>query len=290
MRIRVWIGILALGAAPAARADVFRESVAAAQGGRLVVRLSQGSVEIETHDEPSVRVDARVTGLGSESYEFTLDGDGRDAKLVGRAGGFFPWFGGPRVHVRLHVPERYGADVETRGGSVEVEGLDGALRVRTGGGSIHASETVGDLDLETRGGGVQVDEVRGKVRAHTRGGSVVLSEVVGEVDAETSGGSIRVHDVEGRVHARTAGGSISARFESGAQGDLETMGGSIEVEFDQDEGIQIDAQTFAGRVLLEEGLDYQGRIERDRLQGAINGGGPLLRLRTSGGSIRLRGN
>jgi hypothetical protein len=291
MRILTPIAMLLLLGGVPAHADGFRKSVPAEEGGELVIKLSMGSVEIETHDEPSVQVDARATGFGSDAYEFELDGDGRNAHLTGTRGGAFPWFGfGPRVHVRVHVPEVYGANVETQGGSVEVEELGGPLRVRTSGGSIHASEVAGDLDLETTGGGIQIDESQGKVRARTLGGSIVLSEVTGNVDAETSGGSIRAHDVEGRVRAHTMGGSITVRFETSAEGELETVGGSIEVEFDERDGIEIDARTSGGRVTLEEGIDYAGRLERDRMEGAINGGGPPLRLRTTGGSIRLRGH
>ncbi len=292
MRSLVPVLLLAALAAPPIRAEDLRDSVPAEPGGELSLKLAHGSVEIQTHDEPIVQVDARATGFGSDSVRFELSGDGRNTTLTGTSGGYFSWlaFGPLRVHVRVHVPERYGASVETRGGSVEVEELGGSLRTRTSGGSIRVSEVAGEVDVETYGGGIQIDEVTGAVRASTRGGSIQLSEVGGAIDAETRGGSIQVHDVEGSVRAITRGGSISARFESDAAGELETLGGSIEVEFDEGTGLEIDAQTHGGRVTLEEGLDLTGRMDRDHMKGTINGGGPLLRMRTTGGSIRLRGH
>jgi hypothetical protein len=34
-------------------------------------------------------------------------------------------------------------------------------------------------------------------------------------------------------------------------------------------------------------VTIQGKIARDSLRGEMNGGGPLLRLRSSGGSVRI---
>ena len=53
--------------APSALAKDYEDRIGAQPGGRLRVDLQSGSVEVESHDEPEVQVDAHVGGVGSRS-------------------------------------------------------------------------------------------------------------------------------------------------------------------------------------------------------------------------------
>ena len=57
-----------------------------------------------------------------------------------------------------------------------------------------------------------------------------------------------------------------------------------------DIAIDVDAETSGGQVSTDfvVALVIQGKVPKNRLKGSINGGGPLLKLRTSAGSIRLQ--
>jgi ferric-dicitrate binding protein FerR (iron transport regulator) len=273
---------------PGASAQTFRNRVAAEPGGTLEVRLSSGSIEIETHDEREVSVDAEARGISGGSMQFELSGDGRDTRLVGNRSGWLSVFGSGFVQVRVRVPEEYSVDVRTAGGSIEISDLGGWVQARTSGGSVDVDGALGDVELRTSGGSIRVEDVEGNVTAVTSGGSVRIDEVTGSVEANTSGGPVQVHEVGGPVQARTSGGSISVRFNERAEGQLRTSGGSIEVEFSEDTGVDLKAETSGGRVEVEDELRTLGSIERSRIEGEINGGGPELQLRTSGGNIRVR--
>ena len=80
------------------------------------------------------------------------------------------------------------------------------------------------------------------------------------------------------------------RFDDVPEGDLQTSGGSIEAEFPEEAACNLDARTSGGRVEVESELNLTGRtqIRRGHIVGRINGGGPDLRLRTSGGNVRVR--
>ncbi|MEE9607002.1 MAG: DUF4097 family beta strand repeat-containing protein [Myxococcota bacterium] len=273
----------------AASAADFEKTVAATSGGTLRIELRAGSVEVIGDADEEVRVDARATGLGAGSLDLALTSDGVDVELSGGTGG---WLANvlrdPRVRVRVRVPEEYSVDIETGAGSIDLQRLQGTVKARTSGGSIEIDEVEGEVDVRTSGGPVDADSIEGDLRIETSGGRIRVSEVSGRVEARTSGGGIQIHDVGGPVEARTSGGSISVRFNEAPEGTLETSGGGIQVEFPEDEGVDLDAETSGGRVEVEAGAAVHGRLEPQRVVGELNGGGLRLQLRTSGGNIRIR--
>lgn len=287
------IACAGLGALAPARAGAedFQQSVPAEPGGTLRVRLDAGSVQVEAHAEDAVRVDARTSGAGAGRMDFDLRREAGVIELVGRAEGLgllSGLLGGPRIQVRVRVPEAFNLDVETRGGSIDVERLEGSIRARTSGGTIGVEGARGPVDLHTSGGSIRAESVEGDLQASTSGGAIRASEVAGQVEAETSGGSITLSDVRGPVRARTSGGSVSARFRGAPAGSLETSGGTVEVSFPADAALDLDARTSGGRIEVEHPILVQGSAGPSQIAGRINGGGPTLRLRTSGGNIHVQ--
>ena len=78
------------------------------------------------------------------------------------------------------------------------------------------------------------------------------------------------------------------RFEKAAEGEIQTSGGSIEVTFDEEAPVSIEARTSGGRVSLDEDFSFRGKRQGSKLEGEVNGGGPRLTLKTSGGNIRIK--
>ncbi len=286
-RWAAWV-LLVVGLPIAAGARDFEESIEARPGGTLRVDLDGGSVEVETHGEYEVRVDASVEGMGARSADFELTGDGTDVKLSADFSGWLGAFRGPKIRVRVRVPERYGLEIRTHGGKLDVSDVRGDVTAHTSGGNIEIDEVEGSVDLETSGGWIDAKDVRGDLTMRTSGGRIQASEVTGDVDARTSGGPITIHDVRGRVDLRTSGGGIDVRFTEAPAGHLETSGGSIEVEFPTDAGTELDAKTSGGKVEVEHGISLRGALDPGHVRGEINGGGAPLTLRTSGGDIRIR--
>ena len=61
------------------------------------------------------------------------------------------------------------------------------------------------------------------------------------------------------------------------------------IELVEDITADVDARTSAGHVTTDFGVSPpQDPKHKGTLQGKINGGGPLLTLRSSGGSIRVK--
>jgi DUF4097 and DUF4098 domain-containing protein YvlB len=110
------------------------------------------------------------------------------------------------------------------------------------------------------------------------------------VEAHTSGGSITVKEVINYVDATTSGGSITASLSDQPTADcrLNTSGGTVTVLLPA--GVQADvrAKTSGGRVHCD--FPVKGSIGKRSMNVKINGGGPLLDLKTSGGSIYVKSN
>jgi len=266
--------------------DSIDKSFDVGEGGKLIVDTDIGSIEVKTEGREGVRVKVyRKAITSSESKaedifshfkidfrksgdDVIIDGDydyrkfrsvfGRRSKL--------------RVRFVVTVPEKYNLDLKTKGGSIEVSDIEGDVKARTSGGSLRFAY------------------VRGPVWGRTSGGSIKIGEVKGEVKAHTSGGSIRVKEVMGTINAKTSGGSIIAYISKQPKADcsLVTSGGSITAHLAEGIAVDLDAGTSGGHVTTEFEVTIKGKISKSKLKAKINGGGPLLYLHTSGGSVRIK--
>lgn len=271
----------------AAGADDFEETLSVPFGGTLHIDLPGGSIDVDTHDEPRIEIDADITG----GMELEIRQDGNEVTVTGHArGGLFSFLQFGRIRVHARVPEEFHLDLETRGGHIDVQELIGHVVARTSGGHIEVQEIHGNVAAETSGGGIEAKEVQGDLFAFTSGGGIRASEVTGRVEAETMGGGIRVSEAWDAVFAQTTGGSIEVDFEAAPAGKLETTGGNIEIQIPEDAGIHLNAKTLGGSVRIDDEFAIDGRVNRSRVDADINGGGPDLMLQTTGGNIRVQSN
>lgn len=211
-----------------------------------------------------------------------------------------------RVRFEISVPRDYNVDLETAGGNIKVDDLNGDLRSETAGGNLDFGNISGTIWAHTAGGNITLEGSSGSADVSTSGGNITIGDVDGDVDAETSGGSIRIERAGGEVHASTAGGNIEVREVGGTikattsggnvsatitrqpAGDcrLSTSAGTVTVTLAEGIAVDVDARTSIGGVSSDFSID--GTVGRNSIRGSINGGGPELHLRTSAGSIRIR--
>ena len=197
-----------------------------------------------------------------------------------------------KIRFQLTVPQQYNLDLDTSSGGILVTDLDGYIRAETSAGSLRFGKIKGTVRGRTSAGSIKLTSCDSTVDVKTSSGSIKIGDVAGDVQAQTSSGSIRLDGVGGNVNAKTSSGSIRVAL-TGQPRDacnLHTSAGSITVTLRSDIAIDVDAQTSAGRVSTEFAVAsvIRGKVPKNRLKGGINGGGPLLKLHTSAGSIRLQ--
>lgn len=209
----------------------------------------------------------------------------------------------------LSIPSTLPTSVHTKGGNIDAESINAPLSLNTSGGNIEASEINGSLKAKTSGGNIDLEEIGGDILARTSGGNIKLDDANGRADLKTSGGNIKVEGNVSAVQAHTSGGNIkvklttqcteplllstsggnvSARLSQGitAPAELSSSGGNVSIELPSEQGLQIEAKS-TDRVSLEHSGTFKGQINKRKIEGALNGGGPLASLKTSGGKVSI---
>lgn len=227
------------------------ESFDVKSGGTLYLSSDAGSIEVESHNRDTVEINVEKKGRDADDFEVEFAQDGNDVRVTGeRNRGFGSFKMSARFIVK--IPENYNVELKTGGGSIELSDL------------------------------------KGTVDADTSGGSITLGRIEGDVRVETSGGSIRVEEVAGNIDAHTSGGSIKAKISRQPTEDcrLTTSCGSVTAYLSPNIAVDLEASTSGGRVSSE--FDVNGSFKKRRISGTINGGGPKLVLKTSGGSVSVK--
>ncbi len=221
-------------------------------GGKLRIETALGAIKINTH--PQATIELRVLIDNDEENQFSYSHELNDGNLtlIGELNGKYRWARGPKVEFHLTIPKQY------------------------------------NVDLNTSGGSLTIQELTGDLQAHTSGGSISIGNITGDVFLRTSGGSIRSETISGNLNAHTSGGSINVTLDKQIteNAKLTTSGGSITAYLIPNIKLDIYASTSGGRVKSDFLID--GKVKKMSVRGLINGGGPKLTLKTSGGSIKIK--
>ena len=231
-------------------------------------------------DQDNVRVDIEKVSGGVEIRSETIRRQRRNSTSF---------------KYEIKVPRAYNMTIESTGGSVRVEDVEGTIEGETMGGELELRNLRGNLDLSTMGGQILLvdSEVDGAVS--TMGGDVEIRDVVGDVDASTMGGDVKYHNVQRRqgaeakvVKISTMGGRIDVPDAPGGA-DLKTMGGEINV--DRAQGF-VKANTMGGQIDIRE---IDGWVDAETMGGDVNvtmvgdasQGKRDVRIESMGGTIVL---
>jgi hypothetical protein len=252
-------------------AEPFRWDGALAPGATLEIKGVNGPVRATAAAGSTARVEAVRSGRRNDPTEVEI-------VVVPHPGGvtvcaLYPGNSRARNECRPGNEGRNSA----RNNDVQVEfivavpaGVD--LVARTTNGSVTAQNVTGRVEAYSTNGEVRV-EGASSARARTTNGSVVVRSA-GDADVSTTNGRIT-------AHLGDLGGGAPLRFA--------TTNGSIDLTLTPASGANIEAATANGRIRSELPLTVQGAITRNRLTGTIGAGGRTIELRTTNGSISIRG-
>ncbi|MEZ5316757.1 MAG: DUF4097 family beta strand repeat-containing protein [Vicinamibacterales bacterium] len=221
-------------------------------------------------------LDDEVTRNVSISYVVTVP---RDTTLVAGAGSGSVEIDGVARRV----------EVTTGSGSIRIRNAGADVNARAGSGSISADTVGGALDARTGSGSIDGTGVAGAIRVTTGSGSIDVSQSGrGDAQASTGSGSIRLAGIRGALRVTSTSGTIRIDGEQAGDWRLESTSGGVYVDLSGSPAFNLDARTRSGSIDLAYPVTMSGRLDKREVRGAVNGGGPLLEVRTSSGSIHIR--
>jgi hypothetical protein len=172
------------------------------------------------------------------------------------------------VNYDLRVPANTRIMAVSDSGAIEVRDVTGHVDVRTQSSAISLM-SLGSADVDTGSGAVRLDGASGEVRI------------------STSSSGITARDLRGGLHTRTESGRTILSGTPSSLWDVSAGSGSIQIDFFAPAKATLQAMTGSGSVETPDRM-VNGSIEKRRVEGEIGGGGPVVRLASRSGSIRVR--
>lgn len=272
--------------------------------GEVVIRAgAAGQVRVEANyevrawfwqDERDVAREIRESPPVSQSGNVVRVGPGRPG-----------W--NARIEYVVTVPAETEVRASVGSSTLEVEGVRGPARLRSGSGRILATAIGDDVDAGTGSGRIELRDVRGSVRAETGSGSMVLDDVKLDIRVETGSGHVRVIRPGSSVRVDTGSGSVEVE---GARNDvrvdvssgsisvagnpapralweLTSRSGGVHLDVPDDAGFTFTAESRSGRIAFDIPASVTEQTKRMK-RGRVGNGDARVRVETSSGSITFR--
>jgi DUF4097 and DUF4098 domain-containing protein YvlB len=182
----------------------------------------------------------------------------------------------------------------TQGGDITATQIGGPLHAQTGGGGIRVGTVAGPVTASTGGGEIVVERAAGVVTAHNMAGPVQVGAAAG-VHCESGTGGIRLSNIAGSMKVSTSMGSIFANLFGSklADSSLATGNGDVTVLIPSNLRVTVKAENDQADTMRRIVSDFPAiavKMLGTHLvaEGPVNGGGPLLQISGTGGTIYLR--
>jgi lia operon protein LiaG len=276
------------------------------RGGQLVVRYPDTDIVYRDGDDRSYRWGNMSSLRVREDGTFGGSGMEGGRRVEVRSSG-----SGLEAHADLVVKVPAGKRVELHlaAGRVEASNIEGDLDIDVYSASVTATGTKGRLMVDAGSGSVRVENASGELEVDTGSGSTRLTGLdMSRVTVDAGSGSIEARDVKaGRFSADVGSGGV--RVEGLTTDDLlvDTGSGSVRVEltkvpqrssFDTGSGgvtlvlpegaaADLDIDTGSGGISSDFPVTAEA-FQRRELRGRIGGGGPLIKVSTGSGGVRLQ--
>jgi hypothetical protein len=217
-----------------------------------------------------------------------------------------------RTNVRIEVTDVAGLELEAARGETIVRRVKGRV-VATHRGGEFTLEDIGSVRLTTRGSDLRLGRVAGDSSLTVEAGDVRAGALLGPVEIDSTAadisiedlqqarGPLRVNAVEGSIIVRGLGSEarldgreteIDITMHQAASVAIFNTGDRVQVTLPRG-GVALDAISTGGRLTLPERLASQIPVsgaagdKEQRAAGNVDGGGPTLTIRVTGGDIRI---
>jgi DUF4097 and DUF4098 domain-containing protein YvlB len=183
---------------------------------------------------------------------------------------------GNAVDIELRQPHHthFSIGIETRRTELEIRlPRSVKINVHSADGNVVAKGLEGEMDFATGDGRLELEDVDGSLRAHTSDGSVRVSGRFDVLELRTSDGRV---EVEARP-----GSQLREAW------DVRSSDGSVKLRIPGDLAANVELHTNDGSITTNIPIAVEGSFGSHDIRGKMNGGGILLTVHTSDGSVTL---
>lgn len=242
------VPVAALFALPALADTEVDRTIDASPRGEVEVSNVAGFIEIRGWSRDEVQV--RGT-LGDDVEELIFERDDDYVLIQVKV----PRRHGRDIDSELYIKVPEGSDVEVAGVSadIDIDGVNGDQSLQTVSGDIETRGAASDLEVASVSGDVVAagSGERNETEAGTVSGDLVLSGFNGWIEAGSVSGDITVTEgaFEG-AEFETVNGDIefSAALLDGGELAIESVNGTVDIEFADDLSARFDVETFNGDI------------------------------------------
>jgi DUF4097 and DUF4098 domain-containing protein YvlB len=271
----------------------FHSSYPLKAGGRLTVETFNGSVDISGWDRDTVDINGTKYGPSQEEADnLRVDMDASPDSVSIRVPRPTERRNNQGARLVIKIPRNTQLDrITTSNSSIRTEDGAGSTRLRTSNGSIRVVDLRGDLEAETSNAPIELQGVGGNVRAHTSNGHIRAERVEGSLEANTSNSGVNADiasaDKPVRIDTSNSGVDLTLPPNFSASVHIDTRNAPITLRLAAGTNARVSARTSNSSIDTEFEVRAQGELSRNRLDGVIGNGGPLIDLTTSNGGIHL---
>jgi len=236
-RVLIIIAVVALGACLSFAGERIEKEFDVSPGELLEIDLNTGgSIDIMGWDNDKISVKAYLSGPDWEDCNVEFDEKSTGLEISSHFD--HRWRSrSSHLEFEIRVPRKFDLDIETNGGNISVENVEGDLLGKTHGGNLDLVDLKGDIRFKTNGGNVECHKLSGQADLKTNGGRITCTDSEIDGEAHTNGGSVNIRNVSGDFECTTNGGRVSYENDDDftAQNTtdvirISTMGGDIEVD------------------------------------------------------------
>jgi len=269
MKKTIWLFLIVLSAvfviAPLKLAAViqsreFRKTVEFVPGSYLRFNTDKGSVRLTSWDqnrveiyariEPPEDVDADYGRRAVEAARIDVLGDARSLTIssnfddvpykdgVGRSRSL------PHIHYEIRAPRSLNLDLGADRCKVEVQGFAGRIKIDTDRTPVSANDLSGEIQIKMDRGKATVTRFQGRL----------------DLDTDRTDSQLQAVHIEGDSR-------------------LNVRRGECELKIPDSQGLTLNSRLGRRESLNSDfGLTIKGFIDRNNVEGVINGGGPRLTI------------
>ncbi|MEP2025543.1 MAG: DUF4097 family beta strand repeat-containing protein [Reichenbachiella sp.] len=223
--------------------------------------------------------DIKLRGLTADQKLQTSDGD---VEIIKVTGDVYARTSDGDITIRQVV-----GNVEsiTSDGDIELGNIEGNVEGKTSDGDVDLEDINGRVDLVTSDGDINAEKIVGDMKLTSSDGDLRIGQSEGEMIINTSDGDISFRNLSGSLKARTSDGEIKGnivRLDDSLE--LRTSDGNIVVTIPDAMGLDLVLRGETIRTVLD---NFSGTSKDHIVEGEVNGGGMLVDLHASDGTVSL---